>query len=275
MNSNLLKIFIEVANKKSVSKAAKSINSAQSNVTSRIQQLEKSLDCKLFHRIPSGVILTKEGEKLYIHALEITKRIEIATLDMKNLLVEQKLIVGSTESNALIRIVDFLVIIHKDFPQIQLKLITNTTDDIKQLLLDYKIDIGFISGIPDMDEFEVLNIIDERLVLVEPKQIDIPDVYISFKKGCAYNDFSEKFFNKDIDKKFTKLEFGSYETILGCVEAGMGKAILPFSIIQKYNYESRVNIVTLPKDISYMPTCLICRKDNFPKISEYLKSFNF
>ncbi len=84
MDTNLLKYFATVADKKSISKAAKKLKSAQSNTTAKIQQLEKNLGCKLFHRVPSGVMLTKEGTKLYEHASEILKRIEIATIDMKN-----------------------------------------------------------------------------------------------------------------------------------------------------------------------------------------------
>jgi DNA-binding transcriptional LysR family regulator len=275
MDTNLLKYFVTVADKKSISKAAKKLKSAQSNTTAKIQQLEKNLDCKLFHRVPSGVMLTKEGTKLYVHASEILKRIEIATLDMKKSLIEQELTIGSTEANAVTKIVDFLVKIHNDFPNIKLELITNTTQEVKNLLLNYKIDLGFISGIPSEEEFEILNKIDETLVIVEPKQPEVPEVFISFKKGCAYSSFAEKYFYEENQKEYKKLEFASYETILGCIEAGMGKSILPISIVQKFNYENKVNIQHLPKKISNMPTCLICRKDNIPKIERYLRDISF
>ena len=78
MDSNLLKVFVEVANEKSIKKAAINLEFAQSNVTSRIKQLEKSIGNSLFHRVPKGVILSKEGEKLYPYAVEIVKRIEQA-----------------------------------------------------------------------------------------------------------------------------------------------------------------------------------------------------
>ena len=275
MDTNLLKYFVTVADKKSISKAAKKLKSAQSNTTAKIQQLEKNLDCKLFHRVPSGVMLTKEGTKLYVHASEILKRIEIATLDMKKSLIEQELTIGSTEANAVTKIVDFLVKIHNDFPNIKLELITNTTQEVKNLLLNYKIDLGFISGIPSEEEFEILNKIDETLVIVEPKQPEVPEVFISFKKGCAYSSFAEKYFYEENQKEYKKLEFASYETILGCIEAGMGKSILPISIVQKFNYENKVNIQHLTKKISNMPTCLICRKDNIPKIERYLRDISF
>ena len=62
MESTLLKVFVAVANKKSISIGTQTLNFTQSNVTNRIKQLEKNLGYALFHRIPSGVILTKEGE---------------------------------------------------------------------------------------------------------------------------------------------------------------------------------------------------------------------
>ncbi len=272
MDTNLLKYFVTVADEKSISKAARKLNSAQSNTTAKIQQLEKNLNCKLFHRVPIGVVLTKQGEKLYIHASEILKKIEIATLDMKNSLVEEKLLIASTEGNAVTKIGDFLVKIHKDFPNIKLELITNTTQEVKNLILNYKVDLGFISGIPNENEFEILNMIDETLVIVEPKDKEVPEVFIGFKKGCAYSHFAQEYFYQLNQKEYKKLEFASYETILACVEAGMGKSILPLSIIKKLKYEDKINIIFLPKKISSMPTCLICRKDNIPKIGEYLKN---
>jgi|TARA_R110002033_G_scaffold87128_2_gene137180 DNA-binding transcriptional LysR family regulator len=271
MDSNLLKVFVSVANKKSISKAANSLKYAQSNVTSRIKQLEKNLGCKLFHRVPAGVLLTHEGERLYPHAVEIIKKIELATLDMKDMLKQEQLIVASTESNAVTRIVNFLLNIHKEFPNTQLELITNTTGEIKKMIMEYKVDMAFISGIPQENELLVLNKVDEELVLVEPFDELVPNVFLSFKKGCAYSDFAQDYLFELTQAEHKKLEFGSYDTILGCVKAGMGKSILPLSIVKKLRFEDEVKISKLNKKAWDMPTCLVCRKDNIPKIADYLK----
>ena len=272
MDSNLLKVFVNVANKKSISKAANSLKYAQSNVTSRIKQLEKNLGCKLFHRVPSGVILTHEGERLYPHAVEIISKIEFAILDMKDMLKQEQLVVASTESNAVTRIVNFLLNLHNDFPNTQLELITNTTGEIKKMIMDYKVDIAFISGVPKEEELMVLNRVDEELVLVEPFDEMAPNVFLSFKKGCAYSGFAQDYLFEMTQIEHKKLEFGSYETILGCVKGGMGKSILPMSIVEKLRFENEVKISKLNKNAWDMPTCLVCRRDNIPKIIEYLKS---
>ena len=275
MDSNLLKIFVEVAREKSITKAANNLNFAQSNVTSRIKQLEKSIDSILFHRIPKGVILTKEGEKLYPYAIEIVKKIEQANNEMKNIEKEEHLIIGSTESNASTRIVPFLLQLHEEFPQMSLELITNTTREITKKLLDYKVDIAFISGEPKNEELIILNKIDETIVLIEPKNEKCPNIFLSFKNGCAYNELGEDYLKKSSHEEYKNLQFGNYETILGCVKAGMGKSILPLSIVKKLKYEKELEIKKLPKEISNLPTCLICRKDYIPRIKNYLENVKF
>jgi LysR family transcriptional regulator, cell division regulator len=275
MDSNLLKVFVEVAREKSITKAANNLEFAQSNVTSRIKQLEKSLGFALFHRVPKGVILSKEGEKLYPYAVEIVKKVKQATYDMKNIDNQEHLIVGSTESNASTRIVPFLLQLHSDFPNMSLELITNTTREITKELLDYKVDIAFMSGEPKHEDLVVLNKIDEEIVLVEAKNENTPNVFLSFKNGCAYNEFGQNYLKEFSDENFKNLEFGNYETILGCVKAGMGKSFLPLSIVKKLKYEDDLKIINLPKQLANIPTCLVCRKDNIPKIKNYLKEYNF
>lgn len=275
MDSNLLKVFVEVANQKSISKAALNLGFAQSNVTSRIQQLEKSLEIYLFHRVPKGVILTTEGERLYSYAVEIVKKIELANYEMKNINYQKHLIIGSTESNASTRLIPFLIQINNDFPNINLELITNTTKETIKNILNYKVDIAFISGEPQNEELLVLNKIDETIVLVEPKNKPAPDIFLSFKNGCAYNEYGQNYLKNILNEDYKHLEFGNYETILGCIKAGMGKSILPLSIIEKLNYKKDLKLTKISKKIINIPTYLVCRKDYVPRIKDYLENFKF
>ena len=65
INFELYKVFCEVANEKSISKAAEKLLISQPAVTQSIKTLEDQLGGKLFIRTPKGVILTNEGEELY------------------------------------------------------------------------------------------------------------------------------------------------------------------------------------------------------------------
>ena len=72
--------------------------------------------------------------------------------------------------------------LHSDFPNMSLELITNTTREITKELLDYKVDIAFISGMPKSSDLMILNKVDEDIVIVEPDNTNAPNVFLSFKE---------------------------------------------------------------------------------------------
>jgi LysR family transcriptional regulator, cell division regulator len=152
----------------------------------------------------------------------------------------------------------------------QLELQTGTTEVVTNLILNHKVDIAFISGVPKSEELIVLNRFNEKIVLLEPKDDVVPNVILSFKKGCAYNDHLTKYYSKDGVCTHKNFEFGSLETILTCVKAGMGRALLPLKVVEKLGFSNDIKITEI-KELKNIPTTLVCRKDYIPKISEYLK----
>ncbi|RBQ26144.1 LysR family transcriptional regulator [Arcobacter sp. CECT 9188] len=274
MDLNLLKVFVSVAKNKSISLASNELKCAQSNVTSRVKQLEKILGLELFYRVPKGVILTSSGEKFYPQALEIIHKMEssIASLCKDTQLSSLK--IGSTDCNAVVRISTFLLQLHKDFPKIQLELFTGTTKDIMKLILDYKVDIAFISGEPINENLIILKKFEEEIAILEPYEENTPNVTLSFKDGCVYDEFLRNYYKQNNIYVEKTLSFGNLETILSCIKVGMGKTLLPTSIVKKMGYDKDIKITILPKNEANIPTCMICRKDNIPKISDYLKKMD-
>lgn len=271
MDMNLLKVFVGVVNKKSISLASNELKCSQSNVTSRIKQLEKILGLELFYRVPKGVILTEYGERFYPKALELIYKMEDAITSLTNEESLTYLRVGSNEVFAAIKISPFLMKLHEDFPNTQLELFTGTTKYVTEMLLDYKVDIAFISGEPKSDKLVILKKIEEEIALLEPREGNTPNVTLTFKEGCAYAEFLKDYYkqrNLHVEKS---LFFGSLDTILSCIKVGMGKSLLPTSIVKKMGYDKDIKITVLDKKEANIPTCLVCRKDFIPKISEYLK----
>lgn len=272
MDSNLLKVFVSVANNNSISLGAQELGYAQSNVTSRIKQLEKNIGYSLFHRIPKGVKLTHEGEKLYPFAIEIVKKVEEAILQMKNVNHQTILRIGSTQSNAPIRLLPFVTKLNSDFPQMKIELFTNTTPLVIAELLDYKIDIGFVSGNPNHKDIMVLQKFEEDIYLIESKQKESENCILGYKESCAYYTFLASYFKNQGNTTFKTTIFENYETILGCTKIGMGKSVVPKSIIDKFDYSNDLKMTKLNKKEYDLSTHLVCRKDYIPMISEYLKT---
>lgn len=268
MDSSLLKVFVAVANKKSVSLAAVELNFTQANVTLRIKQLEKNLGYLLFHRIPSGVILTKEGEKLYSMAVDIVKKVEIAELKMKNITYQDSLKIGSGQANVALRFLPFINKLNKKYPDIEIELYTNATPQILEKLLDYKLDIAFITGNPQHKDLIILNKFYDDLYRVESKNMKSNNCLIGYKQYSSHYKFLVEYEKTQNNLDFKSMFIENYEVMLGCVKAGMGKAYVAKKIIEKYGFVNDLKLTKLPNELE---THLVCRKDYVPMIGEYLK----
>jgi DNA-binding transcriptional LysR family regulator len=268
MDSNLLKIFLAVANNKSISIGAKELGFTQSNATLRIKQLEKNIGYTLFHRVPKGVKLTHEGEKLYPYAIEIVKKVEEANFHMRNLKTQEILRVGSTQATATTRLTPFITELDKKFPDMKLELFTNATFEILDALLDYKIDVAFLSGNPRHKEVEVLNSYVDEVYLIKSKKRTKMNRVLAYKETCVYYRYLKKYLHGNEAESYDTTFFENYETILGCVNAGMGVSLLPKTIIDKFGY---TDLLKLEKIECNLHTHLVCRKNYIPLISEDLK----
>src|SRR3979411_309592 len=78
MDAADLKFFEEVAQSGGMSRAAKKLNTVQSNVTRRIRTLESELNVSLFNRTGRGVSLTPAGERLLPFAIRVARLIDEA-----------------------------------------------------------------------------------------------------------------------------------------------------------------------------------------------------
>ena len=268
MDSSLLKVFVSVANRKSISLGAEDLGFTQSNVSLRIKQLEKVINYSLFHRTTKGVILTKEGERLYPYAVDIVKKTEEARLQMKNVSHQTILRIGSGQANVAIRLLQFINKLNKKYPNMELELYTNANPQILEQILDYKLDIAFITGNPNHKDLLVLNKFYDDLYLVESKINEAKNCLIGYKKDSSHYKFLEEYTKQKGNLDFKTIFIENYELILGCVKAGMGKAYVSKQIIDKYAYTDDLILTKIPKEPQ---THLICRKNYIPMISDYLK----
>ncbi len=77
--------FLQVAQQKSFSKAARQLGYSQAAVTIQIKQLEKELNVRLFDRIGKQTTLTHQGNVFYHHAVSIIQDLENARDAVKRL----------------------------------------------------------------------------------------------------------------------------------------------------------------------------------------------
>ena len=78
MDWDKLRIFHAVADAGSFTHAGETLNLSQSAVSRQISSLEQSLEVPLFHRHARGLILTEQGEDLYLTAHDVFHQLSMA-----------------------------------------------------------------------------------------------------------------------------------------------------------------------------------------------------
>lgn len=172
---DLYRVFYEVAQHKSFSKAAKSLFLTQPAVSQSISQLETELNIRLFNRNPQGVILTQEGNLLYdyVHsALNLLSSGENKMDEFKNL-QGGKIAIGVGDTISRYFLLPYLEKFHQLYPEISFKLVNGTTFELVEILKQGKIDIA-ICNFP---------VVDERLEKIKCKNIQDTFVYGSKYQG--------------------------------------------------------------------------------------------
>ncbi len=76
MNLTHLKYVVEIAQTKSISKAAENLFMGQPNLSRAIRELEESLGIAIFNRTPKGITLTPDGEEFLRYAKGIVSQVE-------------------------------------------------------------------------------------------------------------------------------------------------------------------------------------------------------
>ncbi len=267
MDSGILKIFKAVADEGSVSKAAKKLYCVQSNVTTRVRRLEDELDVKLFYRKKRGMKLTPSGQTLLGYANRILSLLHEADRAVKDTeMVKGALNIGTLDSTAAARLPSVLMRFRHEYPEVELSIKTGSSDLFTQMVLDYELDGAFVGYRVENQDIEQEAMFNEELVIASElavqsiESIENPTLLV-FPQGCTYRTVLENWFHSIGKVPYKVVEFGTIEGILGCVMAGIGVAMFPYSVIDKLNYGDKVAIHKMPESFSMVPTMFIRNKN--------------
>lgn len=279
MDINSLRIFLAVAEIGSVTGAAEELNYVQSNVTARIKNLEETLNTPLFFRKRHGMRLTPAGEKLTRYARKIIHLTEEAKNSMgENGNLCGQMTFGAMETTAAIRLPGPLANFHRRYPCVEIHLHTGTTAELREKVLDYRIEGAFVGGPFNHPDIEQEEIFLEEMVLVTQeggRGIHDTDIkaLIGFKAGCSYQAQLDDWLAMLKRPALKMMQFGSLEAILGCVRAGMGVSLLPKSIMEHEPYGKALTLHAVPDDFAHIATMFVHRRDMPPSknLSVFLK----
>ncbi|TWB58313.1 DNA-binding transcriptional LysR family regulator [Rhizobium sp. ERR 922] len=272
MDLSDLRVFEAVSRHGSMNRAAQELHTVQSNVTARIRALEEELGVSLFQRHARGVSTTPAGQRILPFVGRITKLLADArTAARDDGEPAGTLSLGSLETTTALRLSPLLGQFAKTYPQVRLVVATGTTRRLIDDVVSCRVEGAFVAGPVSHPDLEQEVIFKEELVLVTSPAIrgmeDLAGIVdlktIVFQIGCSYRQRLESLL-ADMGIVTSKpLEFGSLDTIVSCVSAGVGITLLPKGVVAATVREGRVAIHELPPERSLVDTLFVRRKDAY------------
>ena len=244
------RLFLNIAETKNLTRAAERTFLSVPAASTRIKNLENTLNLKLLERSSHGVELTEIGLIYLKYAKSIFHEIERlkGELAEHNKSIQGKLsIVANTTAVAEyipIALSEYLV----THPNVDVSLKELLSEEVVNQVVDRRADIGIISGDIDTKKLQTIPLISSKLIVIAPqkhpvlqlKQISLIDIMqysvVALHEGSAIQLFLTRL-AQQIDKKLSdRVQVSSYDAICQMVAVGAGIAVIPFVTFERLRH---------------------------------------
>ena len=280
MDASDLRVFEAVARLGGMNRAASELHTVQSNVTTRIRQLEEELGTKLFERHSRGVTLTEAGRRLLPYAARVQTMLEEARRAVEDDgMPKGRLTIGALETTAALRLAPLLSSYLDAHPSVELTIQAGTTAELCDAVRERRVEGAFVCGPVEDAGLQATLVFREELTILSAPGIGSLDAILRrqdlrmvvLRKGCSYRQRLEDFLTARGIATPRLLEFGTLEAIYGCVSAGMGITLLPQGLIGGVWRDGRIAMHALPAGDGRVETVFVQPRNAYQ--SSALKAF--
>jgi DNA-binding transcriptional LysR family regulator len=267
MNLHLLRVFFEVAEKQSFSRAAETLFISQPAVSKAVRELEHQLHLPLIERGGAGnrgargPRLTESGQAIYEHARSIfaLERAAIEDVRARIGLKRGQLIVGTSTTIAGYWLPPYVAGFLQQFPSIQLKVHVGNTMEISEALIDCNIDVALVEGMVDDERIIATHWRDDELCIIahpgsgiaRKRKLDAEnlnqEIWLIREPGSGTREVSEREMLAHGIRPGRIIEFGSNEGIARAVAAGLGVAMVPTLVARELLMLGEIKALRYPR----------------------------
>src|SRR5262245_45331646 len=275
-----LDIFRAVVQTGGVSRAAEKLNRVQSNVTTRVRQLETDLGVQLFIREGKRLHLTSEGKLLLDYADRLLGLAAEAREAVRDAKPRGLLRLGAMESTSAVRLPGPMNEYLSRYPEVTLELRTATPRVLATAVREGELDAALVAEPIADAPFEKIVMYDEELVIIakanhppirSPKDLHGRNV-LAFEPSCPYRKRMDDWFAASGEMSDRIIEMSSYNAMLGCAVAGMGISMVPRIVLKTFPDVGLLSVHRLPPEFGIAPTVFIRRKGSVsPKVSALIE----
>ena len=247
MTLEQLRVFVAVAERQHVTRAAEALNLAQSAASAAIAALEARHGAKLFHRVGRGIALTEAGALFLGEARAVLARAEAAELALSELggLKRGTLSVQASQTIASYWLPRHLVAFRRAHPGIDIRLVVGNTAQVAAAVHDGVAELGFVEGVIDDPALTVDQVARDQLIVVvgpghpwstidrlEPGRLIESDWVLREPGSGTRSVFEAALEGFGVPPALVRvaLELPSNEAVRSAVEAGMGATAISASV---------------------------------------------
>jgi DNA-binding transcriptional LysR family regulator len=238
-----LRVFVAVAERQHVTRAARALNLAQSAASAAIAALEERYGTRLFHRVGRGIEMTEAGRVFLLEAKAVLARAAAAELALEELggLRRGTLSLQASQTIASYWLPRHLVAFRRRHPGIEIRLAVGNTEQVARAVHDGAAELGFVEGAVEDPLLASTHVASDRMVVVVPAGHPRADEVRFPPRGLAELDWILREPGSGTRSEFEAalaefglapgdlrvvLELPSNESVRAAVEAGAGAATL-------------------------------------------------
>jgi len=285
MQIESLKVFCDLAETESFTKAAQVNSVTQSAVSQQISSLERQFKSLLIERSKKKFRLTREGQVLY----DFSKQI-IQTYDtLHNKLQEIKDIISGTirvstiYSIGLHDLPPYIKKFLKDYPTVNIHVEYRRSNQVYEDVQGNVVDLGLVAYPVKDSKLETLALRKDALVLVCHPQHPLAKLkstklktiagqkFVGFESDIPTRKALDKILKEHSVEVNTVMEFDNIETVKRAVEIDAGISIVPESTIVQEISKQTLAAVRLEDGDFFRPLAVIYKKNKV--LSPAMKQF--
>ena len=258
MNIRKLNIFYKTAEYLNMSKVAKEMYISQPSISQCISEIEEEIGAKLFDRIGKKLYLTHEGKIFYDYTRRILNIYEEGVNIIKDSKVNSGKITVGVSTTIGIYIMPYII---KKFNEkekdIEISLIIDNKYNIEELILNNKVDIGFMEGKAESSEIILKEIWKDELVFIsaidhewkEKKYLTVDDLvnnkFIIREDGSGTIERFEDFLDNNNIKFDSYIELSNLEAIINYVKLNIAVSCVPYISVLSEEKSKLLNVSRL------------------------------
>jgi DNA-binding transcriptional LysR family regulator len=168
MTLDQLRIFLEVAERGHVTRAAEALGMSQSAVSAAVATLEACYQTKLFDRVGRGIQLTETGQKFLREARAVLDRASMARSVLQDLagFAAGPVAIAASQTIATYWLPRRLAAFHAANPRVRLHVVIRNTQEVERAVVEGEVNVGLVEGPTQHPALVRKRIDQDHLVLV-------------------------------------------------------------------------------------------------------------